>query len=98
MNSTREVASRLVDDWVTKDYNRPNQLHPLIDAIDAALRQREQEVRAEERERAVTRFMAVVKAIKGPNVPRVDLYEAMLAAGREIHRRDDAAQEGEQIK
>jgi acyl transferase domain-containing protein len=53
-----------------------------------ALRQRESEVRAEERERAVERFMAVVKEIKGPNIPRVGLYEAMLAAGREVNCRD----------
>jgi hypothetical protein len=52
--------------------------------IAYALAQREQEVR----ERVVGRFMAIVKEIKGPNVPRVDLYEAMLVAGREILRRD----------
>jgi hypothetical protein len=40
--------------------------------------------------------MAIVKGIKGPNVPRVDLYEAMLVAGREILRRDGTPREGEQ--
>jgi hypothetical protein len=82
MSSTREVAQEIVRNYAC--YADP------LQAIESLIEQREQEVR----ERVVERFMAIVKEIKGPNVPRVDLYEAMLVAGREVLRRD-SEQEGD---
>jgi hypothetical protein len=46
MSSTGEVASQLVEEWVANGYNQPNHLHPLIDKVDAALRQQEAEHQA----------------------------------------------------
>lgn len=48
METTREVAAKVVEEWLPAlQQKQPNYLHPLIDAIDSALRDHEVSVREE---------------------------------------------------
>lgn len=103
MSSTREVAERIIKDCPRLPLG-PYETIPelnltmLADAIDFTLRQREQEVRAEERERAA----GIADAHAGHGgwcgSTKDDCQTATVKAIAAAIRRDDAPQEGEQSK
>ena len=98
MSSTREVAEQIVAElhWINLSSLAPKQL---AERIDTALRQREEEVRAEERERCAKIVSdAGEKWGEKARARRSKTYAAYVIAALDLEgqiRRDHATQEGE---
>jgi hypothetical protein len=69
----REVASQVVEDWVKNHHDEVNHLHPLIDAISAALTK----AIADERRESDEDFLKLVQQLAAMNTSVPNLVAAI---------------------